>query len=271
MEKVMYGNNPRVMSLSDELLEKVDIAVIEKNYRKLFNGVDGATLIVTGNVNLETLKPLVEKYFGSIGKGKALKINKKDIIQLAKGNVDKTIELAMETPKSSVLQFYSAYMPVTTKTDVTLEVASYILDMIYTKSIREKEGGTYGVGVATAGHRSPQKRTIIQVQFDTNPEMVEKLCDIAEKELRNFAENGPTDAELAMAVENLKKNIPESRISNAYWLNILSDWNEYGIDYDKEYEEAVNSVTAKDVKTLLSKMLKQNNFIEFNSTPKGLN
>ena len=73
------------------------------------------------------------------------------------------------------------------------------------------------------------------------------------------------------AVENLKKNIPESRISNAYWLNILSDWNEYGIDYDKEYEEAVNSVTAKDVKTLLSKMLKQNNFIEFNSTPKGLN
>lgn len=271
MENVMYGNNPRVMSLSDELLEKVDIAVIEKNYRKLFNGVDGATLIVTGNVNLETLKPLVEKYFGSIGKGKALKINKKDIIQLAKGNVDKTIELVMETPKSSVLQFYSAYMPVTTKTDVTLEVASYILDMIYTKSIREKEGGTYGVGVATAGHRSPQKRTIIQVQFDTNPEMVEKLCDIAKKELRNFAENGPTDAELAMAVENLRKNIPESRISNAYWLNILSDWNEYGIDYDKEYEEAVNSVTAKDVKTLLSKMLKQNNFIEFNSTPKGLN
>ena len=271
MEKVMYDNNPRVVSLSDEVLAKVDLAVIEKNYRKLFNGVDGATLVVVGNVDLETLKPLVEKYFGSIAKGKALKLNKKDIIQFAKGNVDKTIELAMETPKSSVLQFYSAYMPISTKTNVALNIAKYILDIIYTKSIREKEGGTYGVGVATAGQRSPQNRAIIQIQFDTNPELVEKLCDIAKKELYAFAENGPTEAELAMAVENLKKNIPESRISNNYWMSVLSSWDKYGIDAVKEYEEAVNTVTSADVAKLLTQILKQNNFIEFNSTPKGLN
>ncbi len=267
MEKTLYNNNPRVMSLSDELLSKVDLAVIEKNYKRLFDGVDGGTLIITGNVDLETLKPLVEKYFGSLAKGKEKKINKKEIIQFAKGNIDQTLELEMETPKSSVLQFYSAYMPVNTKTNVTLSVAKYILDMIYTKSIREKEGGTYGVGVAMAGHRSPQKRTVIQVQFDTNPEMVDKLCGIAKDELYAFAENGPTEAELSMAVENLKKNIPESRINNRYWISVLSSWDEYGIDYVKEYEDAVNSVTAKDVKKLLSKILKQNNFIEFNSTP----
>jgi YesN/AraC family two-component response regulator len=66
MEKVLYGNNPRVVSLTDETLAKADLATIEKNYRMLFNGVKGATLIITGNVDLETLKPLVEKYFGSI-------------------------------------------------------------------------------------------------------------------------------------------------------------------------------------------------------------
>ena len=162
-------------------------------------------------------------------------------------------------------------MPVSTKTDVVLEVANYIIDMIYTKNIREKEGGTYGVGIAMRGHWYPQKRTIIQVQFDTNPEMADKLCEIAKKELYTFAENGPTEAELSMAIENLKKNIPESRISNGYWMDVLSDWNDFGIDSVKEYEDAVNSVTAEDVKKLLTKILKQNNFIEFNSTPKGLN
>ncbi len=268
MEKVLYGNNPRVMSLSDEILAKANLDVIEKNYRRLFNGVDGATLVVVGNVDLETLKPLVEKYFGSIAKGKALKINKKDVIGFAKGDINKTIELAMETPKSSVLQFYSAYLPVNTKTNVALSVAKYILDMIYTKSIREKEGGTYGVGVGMSGNRAPQKRMVIQVQFDTNPEMVAKLCGIAKDELVKFAQNGPTDAELSMAVENLKKNIPESRISNKYWLSVLSSWDEYGIDYVKEYEEAVNSVTSKDVAKVLSNILKQKNFIEFYSTPK---
>jgi zinc protease len=139
--------------------------------------------------------------------------------------------------------------------------------MIYTKSIREKEGGTYGVGVAMAAHRAPQKRALIQVQFDTNPEQAEKLCGIAKEQLELFIKNGPTAEELSMAVENLKKNIPESRINNGYWMGVLSKWDEYGIDSDAEYEAAVNSVTAKDVQDLLGKIVKQNNFIEFKSTP----
>ena len=269
MEKVLYGNNPRVISLDEEVISKADLGTIEKNYKKLFNGVDGATLIITGNVDVETLKPLVEKYFGSIAKGKKLKINKKDIVQFAKGEIDKTVELEMATPKSSVLQFYSAYMPVNTKTSVALSVAKYILDVIYTKTIREKEGGTYGVGVASSAQRSPQKRAIIQVQFDTNPEQAQKLCSIATEQLYKFAKNGPTAEELSMAVENMKKNLPESRISNNYWLNVLDSWNEHGIDYDKEYEEAINSVTSEDVAKVVTKILKQKNSIEFKSMPAG--
>ena len=267
MEKVLYGNNPRVISLDDDVIAKANLETIEKHYRRLFNGVDGATLVVIGNIDLETLKPLVEKYFGSLPKGKKMKVNKKEVIQFAKGKVDQTLPLEMATPKSSVLQFYSAYMPINTKTSVTLSAAKYILDMIYTKSIREKEGGTYGVGVAMAAHRSPQKRALIQIQFDTNPEQAEKLCGIAKEQLYAFAQNGPTDEELSMAIENLKKNLPESRISNQYWMNVLDRWDEFGIDYDKEYEEAVNSVTAEDVKKLLQKILKQENLIEFKSMP----
>ena len=267
LDKVLYGNNPRVISLDDDVIAKANLATIEKNYRRLFSGVDGATLLVIGNVDIETLKPMVEKYFGSLPEGKALKINKKDIIQFAKGQTNQTLELEMETPKSSVLQFYSAYMPINTRTNVTLSVAKYILDMRYTKNIREKEGGTYGVGVAMVGHRSPQQRALIQVQFDTNPEQAEKLCGIAKEQLYAFAQNGPTDEELTMAVENLKKNLPESRISNKYWMSVLEKWDEHGIDYDKEYEDAINNVTSKDVKKILKKILKQKNIIEFKSMP----
>ncbi len=267
LDKVLYDNNPRVISLDDDVIAKANLATIEKNYRRLFSGVDGATLLVIGNVDIETLKPMVEKYFGSLPEGKALKINKKDVIQFAKGQTNQTLELEMETPKSSVLQFYSAYMPINTRTNVTLSVAKYILDMIYTKNIREKEGGTYGVGVAMVGHRSPQQRALIQVQFDTNPEQAEKLCGIAKEQLYAFAQNGPTDEELTMAVENLKKNLPESRISNKYWMSVLEKWDEHGIDYDKEYEEAINNVTSKDVKKILKKILKQKNIIEFKSMP----
>ncbi len=269
LNKVLYAGNPRVISLSDEIIEKASLATLEKNYRKLFSGVNGATLTIVGNVDLETLKPLVEKYFGSLAKGKKSSVNKKEVIAFAKGDINKVVELEMETPKSSVLLFYNADLPVNTKTNVSLSVAKYILDMIYTKEIREKEGGTYGVGIGMAGHRSPVQRAIIQVQFDTNPEQAEKLCSIAKTQLNAFAENGPTAEELAMAIENLKKNIPESRISNSYWLSVLTKWDEHGTDFDAEYEDAVNNVTSTDVSAILKNILEQKNAIEFKSMPKS--
>lgn len=269
MNKILYGNNPRVVELNEETLANADLATIERVYRELFKDAAGATLRIVGNVDPETIKPMIEKYIGSIAKGKkASKVNKANNISIAKGIIDENVAIPMETPKSTVLQVYTAYMPIDTKTEVSLEIAKYVLDMIYTKTIREEEGGTYGVGVAMVGQRTPQERVIIQASFDTNPEQAPKLCELAIKGLKELAENGPDEEKFNMAIENFKKNIPESRISNSYWMSNLSQYYDYGIDYDKEYEEAVNSVTPADVKAILQAVLAQNNFIEITSAPK---
>ncbi|MBR5836873.1 MAG: insulinase family protein [Bacteroidales bacterium] len=270
LNKILYDNNPRVVGLDESVVEKANLATIEKVYRELFKNAGGATLTIVGNVDLETLKPMVEKYIGSIAKNKkAREINKANLINFAKGEVKETVELAMATPKSTVLQVYSAYMPIDTKTEVALEVANYVIDMIYTKTIREDEGGTYGVGTAMAGQRSPIERAVIQISFDTNPEAAPKLIELAVKGLNDLAQNGPTAEQMSKAVENLKKNIPESRISNSYWMNTLDNWYEFGINSDKEYEAAVNSVTAEDVKAVLQAILAQNNLVQIVSAPKN--
>ena len=267
--KILYGNNPRINQLNEETLAKADLATIESVYRELFKDAAGATLRIVGNVDPETIKPMVEKYIGSIAKGKkATKVNKENTISIAKGQIDETVKIAMETPKSTVLQAYTAYMPVDTKTEVALEAANYIIDMIYTKTIREEEGGTYGVGTAMIGQRDPEERVVIQISFDTNPEQAPKLSDLAIKGLKELAENGPDADKFNMAIENFKKNIPEKRINNSYWMSNISNYVDYGIDYDAEYEAAVNSLTADDVKAVLQAVLAQNNFIEVTSAPK---
>ncbi len=267
VQRIFY-NSPRVVELNDETLSKASLATIERVYRELFKDAAGATLRIVGNVDPEAIKPMVEKYIGSIAKGKkATEVNKDNAIKFVKGQVDETVLLPMETPKSTVSHLYTAYMPVDTKTEVTLAAANYVLDMIYTKSIREDEGGTYGVGTYMGISRSPEERVIIQVQFDTNPEMAAKLSDLAVKGLKELAENGPEQDKFNMAVENMKKNIPESRISNSYWSSNINQYEKYGIDYDAEYEAAVNSVTPEDIKTLLQAVLAQNNFIVITSGP----
>ncbi len=269
MNKILYGGNPRVVQLNDETLAKANLATIERVYRELFKDAAGATLRIVGNVNPAEIKPLVEKYIGSIAKGKkADKVNKDNTLSIVKGKIDESVKIAMETPKSTVLQVYTAYMPIDTKTEVALEVANYVLDMIYTKTIREEEGGTYGVGTAMVGQREPEERVVIQVSFDTNPEQAPKLRELALKGLKELAENGPELEKFNMAIENFKKNIPETRISNSYWMSNISEYLDHGYDYDAEYEAAVNSVTPEDVKAVLQAVLAQNNLIEITSAPK---
>jgi zinc protease len=150
---------------------------------------------------------------------------------------------------------------------VTLKVANYVLDMIYTKTIREKEGGTYGVGSSLSAARAPYDRVTFMVQFDTNPEQAEKLSGLTVQYLKELAQNGPTAEEFAMAMENIQKNLPESRINNSYWQSALTLNLEHGIDYDAEYEAALKSVTPEDVKTLMQAVLAQNNFIQIVLAP----
>lgn len=268
MDEILYGHNPRVVNLTEETLAKADLATIERVYRQLFKDAAGAVVTIVGNVDLETLKPMVEKYLGSLPKGKkATEINKENLITFAKGEVNEVVKLKMQAPKSTVVQLYTAYAPVNTKKSVALDAANYIIDMIYTKTIREDEGGTYGVGTSMLAQRSPMERLIAQIYFNTNPESAEKLGGLAAKGLKELAENGPTQEHFNMAIENFKKNLPESRINNGYWMNCLQTWNKHGINYDAEYEEAVNALTPEDVKAALQELLSQGNVIKIASFP----
>lgn len=198
---------------------------------------------------------------------KATEVNKGNIISFAKGQVDEEVRLKMQAPKSTVLQLYTAYVPVDTKKSVALEAANYVIDMIYTKTIREDEGGTYGVGTSMVAQRAPEERLVCQVYFNTNPESVEKLSALAVKGLKELAENGPSQEHFNMAVENFKKNVPESRITNNYWMKCLEIWNQFGIDQDTEYEAALNALTPEDVKAALQELLSQGNVINISSFP----
>lgn len=268
MNKILYGNNPRVTSLTEETLAKANLATIERVYRELFKDAAGAVVTIVGNVDLETLKPMVEKYIGSLPKGKkATEVNEENIINFAQGQVKEVVKLKMQAPKSTVVQLYSALAPVNTKKSVALDAANYIIDMIYTKTIREDEGGTYGVGTSMVAQRVPQERLIAQVYFNTNPEAVEKLDALATKGLKELAENGPSQEHFNMAIENFKKNLPESRINNSWWMSCLQRLNEFGINHDAEYEEAINTLTPEDVKAALQELLSQENVIKIASYP----
>ena len=115
-----------------------------------------------------------------------------------------------------------------------MDAISYILDMRYTESLREEEGGTYGASAMTNFGRRPKNEAMIQVYFDCKPALCDKLRELAVKGLQDLAQKGPTDEEVNMAKLNLLKNRPESRQQNRWWLNSIELYLTYGEDRNAE-------------------------------------
>ncbi len=258
----LYGNNPRRQMISQDILNRASLSKVEANWKKLFANAAGATLFIVGDVNPEAIKPVVEKYIGSLPKGKKA-LNWIDTNEdLAKGNVVKIIEVDMETPKSTVYQVYNADIEYSYEKDAAMDAISYIMDMRYTNSLREEEGGTYGASTSGNLRRRPKQNAMFLVGWDCKPALCDKLRELAIQGLKDLAENGPTDEEINMAKLNFQKNLPESRQRNNWWLNGLELYYTYGQDRDALYEQAINNLSKESVTSLLKEILAQGNFME---------
>ena len=89
-----------------------------------------------------------------------------------------------------------------------------------------------------------------------------KLRQIAVDNLAKLADEGPTDVQMTRTIENFKKNLPEKRITNNYWLSNLQYFSRYGVDYDQEYEAAIGQLTKDNIQKAAQLLIYSGNFIE---------
>ena len=262
-----YGNNPRKQVISEKTLENASIATVQKYYKKLFSGTKGLKLAIVGDFKPEEIQPLVEKYIGGIKKGgkKLAWVDPKE--DYVKGEVRVADPVKMETPLCTALILYTAPMKYTAANEAALDALSYILDMRNTAILREEIGGTYGASSPTELSDQPKEEALLEVAFACKPELCDTLVLTAQKIVADMAANGPTEEELGMTVLNLKKNIPEKRIGNAYWLNLIKDYTMDPVEWDKAYEEGVEKLTAADVQAAAKALVESGNIIEFVQKP----
>ena len=260
--KALYNDSPRQQMISREVVDAANLQTLEKYYRILFNDAAGATLVVVGDIDIDTLKPLLEKYIGSIPKGKKALKWVDDGVRIPKGRVEDIFAVDMQTPMSTVVQIHSAYLPYTAERKAALDAMSYILDIRYTNSLREDEGGTYGASTNVGFSRRPEERIMLQVAFACRPSLCDKLRSLAVDGINDLAANGPTDEEVNSAVLNLKKNLPERRLTNSYWQSAIESYELYGHDTDVENEAAINALTKEKIQAVVQELLSQGNLLE---------
>ena len=260
--KVLYNNHPRAISMKAADVEKTDDARILEIYKERFANAADFSFIFTGAIDEAVAIPLIEKYIGGLPAGGKKEKYVDAKVDIQKGEIKNVFEKQMATPSATVYLVYSGDMKHNLKNALMMSVTDQILDIIYTEEIREKEGGTYGVGTSGSITRIPKESFRLLVMFQTAPELREKLTGIAVDLLNKFAEEGPRQKDLDKVREYMLKKYAENQKENSYWANMLH--NEIALGYDgyTDYEKTLNSITTEDLKKFMKSMLKQGNAIE---------
>ena len=259
-QKTMYGNHARRQITSAAQIEALNIPTLQAIHSKLYGYADDFRFLIVGNVDLDTLKPLVEKYLGSLPTSKKVEYAVVDDgVRFVDGNVVNDFRTAMQQPKVSVRLVYSGDMENNAKNRMIVELLSRALDSRYMISIREEKGGTYGVSVQGGIEKYPTEEYMMAIVFDTNEQLADELIEICDKEIKKIAEEGPLAEDVAKSKEFLQKNYNNVLENNGGWMSAITRWYEEGYNYKEEYLGVLESVTLEDVKAFAAKMLEDGN------------
>ena len=247
---IVYANSPRVQPIKAATLDKVSYDRILQIYKERFSNASNFKMIVIGNLNPDSLRPLLEQYVATLpstGKKETFADTYPHI-----RNIDKTYtwKKQMKTPLSKVTIIYSWDEPFTAKNDLILDMLKRCLSIAYTDSVREEKGGVYGVRLEAGIDKASSPTSTLKIQFTTDPDKYDMVIPIIYRQIEHLAHKGPEPASLHKVKEYLTKQYAQAAITNSYWDYVIYNELRYGIDYDRDYVTMVQNVTGADIRQM---------------------
>ena len=266
---ITTGYNPRTPVITKENVAKITIGDMKKIYLDRYSNADEFYFFIVGNIEQDTLKPLVEKYIGSLpstGRKESFTDRK---IEQPDGKITRKIVFPLTIPKSTVFLSFEKDLKYKPVNYLGLAVIEGILDIVYVETVREDEGGTYGVSLNLSSQKRPSETAEGYIMFDCDPARADELKAIIYRELDNIVNNGPSQANLDKTVSNILKTREENKLHNSYWLSILSNYYSTGINSEDpdNYENILRSFTVNDIKKIAGKMFKKADVVDLIFTP----
>lgn len=269
----MIQNNysPRTLIFDTKALGMVSLEKALEIYKKRFANPADFTFTFVGNIdpNDEQTKEAICKWIGGLKTKSKRETIKDHGVRAPQGEFKSYFQRSMQTKTATNRIQYTSYdMPYTLANDLNIEMLGRILSTRYLESIREREGGSYGVGCSGVMDIQPVPRARLLMQFDTDPLKQAKLMSIIHEEVKTIAKDGPLASDLQKEKESMLKDYMENLEKNSYWETVLYMYYMYGIDYIADYKKEVEALSAQSVQETLQQLLKSGNMFEVVMFPK---
>lgn len=275
LNATLYNHNPRIewSRLTIDKVKMFDQKRAIEIYKERFANAADFTFMFAGNINPDD--PEIQKqictWIGGLPRTKKLEKPVDPKTPLATGKINNTFTRQMETKTATNAIIYSTTLEQNLANLLNMSTIADILDIRYLESIREREGGTYGVSTSHNFNLFPSfnNQATLRMVFDTDPEKQARLLEIIHEEIQTILKEGPRADDLQKTLEGYQKQFEVSLEDNDAWLIYMKIFFVEGFDYAGQYINELKKVNAETVRATLQKLVDAGNVIEVIMMPKA--
>jgi zinc protease len=265
------NHNARTFLFNEKFLETIDLKKAESIYRDRIKNAADFTFVFVGNIPDSGLE-LIQKYIGNIKSNPALKENYIDHnIEPKKGKTIVHFKRPMEVAKTTVYLNLAGKTEYSKENALSIYIIGEILSKRFLQTIREEEGGSYGVNVGGNLEMIPKPAFSLALTFDCNPDKEEKLMQIVWKELNDLKSNPVNANDLEDIKKALLKNREESLKTNSFWNTTIynSTLNQIPFLQDDEYKNLISKINQKTIQQFSKHVLDSSSSVEVIMSPES--
>lgn len=273
VSKIVYNSNPWISSVPTmEEYQDLNMDKALSIYKQVFDNADGMHFTFVGNIDIEKIKPLLEKYLGSLPAQPTEHNFKDNGARPVKGIVNANIKKGKE-PQSIITVLWTGETSYSREESLALKALLDVLNIQVIEKLREEMSGMYSGGLGGAISKRPYVHYTVSASIPCGPENVDKLTTALFGLIKNIQQNGVDQKDLEKVKETSRKQYHVSLQSNNAWLNNLS---QAFIDQNNpenilDYEQKLDALTSQDLQKAAQKFLNMNNYVKAVLYPEGSN
>ena len=221
-------NHLRARPLTSESIPQMNLDKSMAFYKDRYADASDFTFVFVGSFDVATIKPLVERYLGSLPS-----INRKETardvgIRPPTAVVDKLVTKGA-APKSQVGVVFTGPFANNPKNRLVIKTMANTLAGNLQRVLREDLGGTYGVSVVPDFTKRPVEEYRVSINFACDPARTQDLVKALFTVVEDFKTDGPSAGQVADAQAALRRDLETESRQNSSVLNQVS----FAYQYDE--------------------------------------
>lgn len=254
--QAVYGAHPYGLDVTEETLARIDVATMRRRYEQLIVPCR-AKISIVGAVTRPQAESIATTLLSRLPAASSCGALS-PVPEVAPLTAAKEERIPFDSAQAHVIIGQPGYRRADPD-HFALNLGNYVLGgggfvSRLTEQVREKRGLTYSIYSSF----SPGLHAgAFRIAFQTRPDQADEAVKVSREVLAKFVADGPTEAELKAAKDNVIGGFPLLLDSNRKLLGNVANiaWNDLPLDYLDTWTARMNAVTAADVKAAFARKL----------------